>query len=48
MKKKKRILLYQLGVLKSKPIQIEIANRSKKTENRKKPNIFGCVWMTFL
>jgi len=36
-----------LGVFKSKPIQNKTANRSKKTENRKKPNIFGCVWMLF-
>jgi len=34
-------------VFKSKPIQIKTANQSKKTENRKKPNIFGCVWMLF-
>jgi len=34
-------------VFKSKPIQIKTANRSKKTENRTKPNIIGCVWMTF-
>ena len=36
-----------IGVFKSKPIQNKTANRSKKTENRKKPNIFGCVWMLF-
>jgi len=40
-------LMPQLGVFKSKPIQIKTANRSKKTENRTKPNIIGCVWMTF-
>ena len=34
-------------VFKSKPIQIKTANRSRKTENRTKPNNFGCVWMTF-
>jgi hypothetical protein len=34
-------------VLKSKSIQIKTANRSKKAENRKKSNIFWCVWMFF-
>ena len=36
-----------IGVFKSKPIQNKTANQLKKTENRKKPNIFGCVWMLF-
>jgi hypothetical protein len=36
-----------VGVFKSKLIQNKTANRSKKTENRKKPNIFGCFWMLF-
>ena len=34
-------------VFKFKPIQNKTVNRSKKTENRKKPNIFGCVWTLF-
>jgi len=35
------------GVFKSKPIQNKIANRSKKIENRKKSNTFGCDWKLF-
>jgi hypothetical protein len=37
----------RLWVLKSKSIQIKIENQSKKTENRKKSNIFGFVWISF-
>jgi hypothetical protein len=34
-------------VFKSEPIQLKIENQSKKIENRKKPNKFGCIWMCF-
>ena len=34
----------QLGVFKSKPIQNKTANQSKKIENLKKPNMFGCCF----
>jgi hypothetical protein len=33
--------------IQNKTIQIKTANWSKKTENRKKPNFFRCVWMSF-
>jgi hypothetical protein len=53
MRKVKRLkisplTLSKLGVLIFKPIQIKNANRSKRNKNRKKSNIFTCVWMFFL
>ena len=43
----KKPRLIPITVSRGVQIQNKTANRYKKTKNRKKLNIFGCVWMLF-